>query len=86
MAITALLSSFLESDMSSDLQKAPLHVIIEPFHGGSHKQLIDGLVKSFYPPDSVLVLSLPAKKWKWYASIKDAALDSKIAKFTDRIP
>lgn len=44
------------------------HVIIEPFYGGSHKQLIEGMLKleSLYDPNSVLVLTLPAKKWKWY--------------------
>lgn len=52
--------------MSTSTENAKSHVIIEPFHGGSHKQLIDGLIKSFYPSDSVLLLTLPAKKWKWY--------------------
>lgn len=44
------------------------HVVIEPFYGGSHKQLLDGLLKSFFPENSALLLTLPAKKWKWYAS------------------
>jgi len=51
--------------MNEDTASAVCHVIIEPFYGGSHKQLIDDLVKSFYPQGSVLVLSLSAKKWKW---------------------
>lgn len=44
---------------------APSILIIEPFYGGSHKQMID-LICSELPPHAVLLLTLPAKKWKWY--------------------
>jgi hypothetical protein len=43
-------------------------LLIEPFHGGSHKQLIDfllGEVLNEHP--SVHLASLPAKKWHWRA-------------------
>ena len=38
-------------------------IIIEPFHGGSHKQLVELLVAHVVP--HALVLTLPARKWKW---------------------
>jgi hypothetical protein len=43
----------------------PNVVIIEPFNGGSHAQLIKLLTGDFPIGDQLLVLTLPAKKWKW---------------------
>lgn len=42
--------------------------IIEPFHGGSHKQLID-FVQRILPKDNFCIhlYTLPAKKWHWRA-------------------
>lgn len=76
-------SPLLTRKMSDASVQKVNHVIIEPFHGGSHKQLIDGLVKSLYPVDSILVLTLPAKKWKWYDRLQDANYYDYEANFTD---
>lgn len=42
-------------------------VLIEPFYGGSHKQLVDLLVCELLQPKGVAhhVCSLPARKWHW---------------------
>ncbi|KAM8719303.1 hypothetical protein ACLKA7_011936 [Drosophila subpalustris] len=45
--------------------KPPI-LIIEPFFGGSHKQLIDTLVECLNLADYE-IFSLPAKKWHWRA-------------------
>lgn len=37
-------------------------LIIEPFYGGSHKQLLDVLVANIA---GCAVFKLPAKKWHW---------------------
>ena len=41
-------------------------VIIEPFCGGSHKQLVQVLQTKIFPSTTTLLLTLPDKKWKWY--------------------
>lgn len=42
-------------------------LIIEPFCGGSHKQLVDFLVKNFADRLQLSPFTLPAKKWHWRA-------------------
>jgi glycosyltransferase involved in cell wall biosynthesis len=41
----------------------PPWVLIEPFYGGSHRALVDGLVARLDRP--VLLWTLPARHWKW---------------------
>ncbi|KAF2361727.1 RNA recognition motif domain [Trinorchestia longiramus] len=44
-------------------------LFIEPFCGGSHKQLLQTILSApgLLPPDSAAVFTLPAKKWHWRA-------------------
>lgn len=41
-------------------------VVIEPFYGGSHKQLLDTIFEGINPAEYDL-FTLPAKKWHWRA-------------------
>ena len=52
-------------------------LILEPFYGGSHKQLLDVLC-SRLEPDSFVVVSLPAKKWHWRARTSSLKLSQDI--------
>ncbi|MDP6418613.1 MAG: DUF3524 domain-containing protein [Candidatus Krumholzibacteria bacterium] len=38
-------------------------LILEPYYGGSHRQLVDGMVRHL--EEDFLLWSLPARKWKW---------------------
>jgi hypothetical protein len=59
--------SHQDHDMDHSEEHPIYHVMIEPFHGGSHKQLINGLFATdIFPSQNTLLLTLPAKKWKWY--------------------
>ncbi|EAT43143.1 AAEL005395-PA [Aedes aegypti] len=43
-------------------------LIIEPFYGGSHKQLLDTFLQQFHPAEYDL-FTLTAKKWHWRSRI-----------------
>lgn len=47
-------------------QQPPRIIFIEPFYGGSHKQLIDTITEGLHPREYV-IFSMPAKKWHWRA-------------------
>lgn len=47
--------------------RSPSVLLIEPFYGGSHKQLMDFLEQLLPAAIDVHVATLPAKKWPWRA-------------------
>lgn len=64
---TALEESGTPQPSSAAASSAVEIVLIEPFYGGSHKQLVDLLVQGLLQPKGVThhVCSLPARKWHW---------------------
>lgn len=42
-------------------------LVVEPFYGGSHKQLLDTILESLQQKVDYDLFTLPAKKWHWRA-------------------
>lgn len=58
-------------------------LLVEPFYGGSHKQLIDMLIHHFKestPATKSYLMALPAKKWHWRARTSALFLSQNIPK------
>lgn len=56
-------------------------LIIEPFSGGSHKQLIDTLVSYLHrtePHCTITLHSMPPKKWHWSMRVSGAVMAQRI--------
>lgn len=63
----------------------PLKILlIEPFYGGSHKQLIDLLMQS-YGSDEIDLVSMPAKKWPWRARTSALWLSTVLPQNADQL-
>ena len=54
---------------------------LEPYYGGSHRNFLDGLAVLF--PDTIDLISLPARKWKWRMRLSGPWLATELAKVTD---
>jgi len=57
-------------------------LIVEPFYGGSHKQLIDFIMT--LPSLEIELVQLPAKKWHWRARTSALYFSQVIPKDIDR--
>ncbi len=60
-------------------------LIIEPFYGGSHKQLIDIITKGLNSKQ-YLVIQMKAKKWHWRARSSALWLSQNIPQNLDNFP
>merc|ERR1712083_389767 len=57
-------------------------LVVEPFYGGSHKQLIDFIMT--LPSLEIELVQLPAKKWHWRARTSALYFSQVIPKDIDR--
>jgi len=58
-------------------------LVLEPYYGGSHKIFLDGL-QAHVPLDFIL-LTLPARKWKWRMRLAAPFFAEKIAPLSSKI-
>ena len=58
-------------------------LVLEPYYGGSHRIFLDGL-QAHVPLDFIL-LTLPARKWKWRMRLAAPFFAEKIAAFSSKI-
>ena len=54
---------------------------LEPYYGGSHKTFLDGL--QAHVPFEFILLSLPARKWKWRMRLAAPFFADKIIPITE---
>ena len=59
------------------LKMGPSLLVLEPFYGGSHQQLIDALVKYNEESDTCIITS-PDSKWHWRARTSALLFSQKI--------
>ena len=52
-------------------------LVLEPFYGGSHQQLVDALVEKF-GESNTCVITLPDSKWHWRARTSALLLSQRI--------
>ena len=55
----------------------PRLLVLEPFYGGSHQQLVEALVKKI-GESNTCVISLPDSKWHWRARTSALLLSQRI--------
>ena len=55
-------SALSKKDLDQESVSGAAVLLVEPFYGGSHKQLIDLLAREI---PGCLLCCLPAKKWHW---------------------
>ena len=63
---------FLSAEMMKDI------LVIEPFYGGSHAQLLKLLMDDSHFAERVTLVTLPAKKWHWRARASALLLSQEI--------
>ena len=55
----------------------PTILVLEPFYGGSHQQLIEALLKKVGESNAI-VITLPDSKWHWRARTSALLFSQKI--------
>jgi glycosyltransferase involved in cell wall biosynthesis len=57
---------------------SPSIIIVEPFYGGSHRQLVDLITNHLLKDISYHVCTLPARKWHWRFMVSSVYFSKKI--------
>ena len=61
--------------------KAAKVLVLEPYYGGSHRSFLGGLSALF--PDTIDLITLPARKWKWRMRLSGPWLAEELYKVSD---